>query len=75
MRAIVWTKTTCPYCVKAKQLLQQYNIMFEERNIQETWTKQDLLNVVPNARTVPQIFIDQKYIGGYTDLVDYFSSL
>jgi glutaredoxin len=75
MLAIIWTKTTCSFCVKAKKLLEKHNISYEERNIEKNWTKQDLLNIVPNARTVPQIFIDKAYVGGYTDLVDYINSL
>jgi len=75
MTAIIWTKTTCPFCVEAKKLLDENGILWEERNIQKDWTKEDLLQVVPFARTVPQIFIDNKHIGGYTDLVDYFKDL
>lgn len=75
MKAVVWTKTTCPFCVEAKKLLDRSNISYEERNIQTDWQKEDLLKVVPHARTVPQIFIDNKLIGGYTDLVDYLNNL
>lgn len=75
MKAIVWTKTSCPFCVKAKNFLTEKGILWEERNIEKNWTKEELLQSVPNARTVPQIFIDNKHIGGYTDLVDYFKNL
>ena len=36
-------------------------------------SKEDLLKVVPNAKTVPQIFIEDRYIGGYTELMEYFA--
>lgn len=75
MKAVVWSKTTCPFCVKAKDLLKEHNVEYEERNILTDWSKDDLLAAVPNARTVPQIFIDEKLIGGYNDLVDYFNNL
>lgn len=75
MKAIIWTKTDCTFCVEAKKLLLQSDFFLEERNIQTNWTKEDLLKVVPNARTVPQIFIDNEYVGGYTDLVDYINNL
>ena len=68
MKAIVWSKDSCPYCVQAKMLLTQKGIEFEERKIGDGWTKEQLLEVVPNARTVPQIFLDGKYIGGFTEL-------
>ena len=69
MKAIVWSKTPCPYCDQAKALLKSKNIEFEERNITSgNWTKEQLLEAVPNARTVPQIFLDDQLIGGFTEL-------
>ena len=69
MKAIVWSKDACPYCVQAKALLSQKGIEFEERNIMKgTWTKEQLLESVPTARTLPQIFLDDNYIGGFTEL-------
>jgi len=69
MKAIVWSKTPCPYCDQAKALLKMKGIEFEERNITEgTWSKEQLLEAVPNARTVPQIFLDEQLIGGFTEL-------
>ena len=68
MKAIVWSKNTCPYCVQAKTLLSQKGIEFEERKIGEGYTKEDLLEAVPNARSVPQIFLDGELVGGFTEL-------
>lgn len=68
MRAIVWSKDNCPYCVQAKALLNQKNIQFEERKIGDGWTKEQLLEAVPAARTVPQIFLDGELVGGFTEL-------
>lgn len=67
-KAIVWSKYQCPYCDQAKALLKQKGIVFEERKIGDGWTKEDLLEAVPTARTVPQIFIDDELIGGFTEL-------
>ena len=74
MTAIVWSKTTCPFCVRAKELLEEHNIPYEERMLGEGWTREQLLRQVPNARTVPQIFIENNYIGGYNELVEHLSS-
>jgi glutaredoxin 3 len=71
MKATVWSKYQCPYCDQAKALLTQKGIEFEERKIGDGYTKEDLLEAVPTARTVPQIFLGEKHIGGYTDLVKY----
>ena len=66
--AIVWSKDQCPYCDQAKALLKSRNIEFEERNVSQDWTREQLLEAVPNARTVPQIFLDQELVGGFTEL-------
>jgi glutaredoxin 3 len=68
MRAIVWSRNQCPYCDQAKNLLKLKGIEFEERNISLDYTKEQLLEAVPNARTVPQIFLDGELIGGFTEL-------
>ena len=68
MRAIVWSKNACPFCDQAKNLLKLNGIEFEERNISTDWTREQLLEAVPDARTVPQIFLDQQLIGGFTEL-------
>jgi len=68
MKAIVWSKDQCPYCDQAKALLKSRNIEFEERNIMHAWTKEQLLEAVPNARSVPQIFLDDQLVGGFTEL-------
>jgi glutaredoxin 3 len=69
MKAIVWSKDACPYCVQAKNLLQLKGIQYEERNItQGTWTREQLLESVPNARTLPQIFLDDELVGGFNEL-------
>ena len=68
MKAIVWSKDSCPFCVQAKALLTQRGIEYEERNVSKDWTKEQLLAVVPDARTLPQIFLDDEYIGGFTEL-------
>jgi glutaredoxin 3 len=68
MKAIVWSKNQCPFCVQAKALLESRGIEFEERNVSTDWTKEQLLEAVPTARTLPQIFLDDNYIGGFTEL-------
>jgi len=71
MKAIVWSKYHCPYCDQAKALLTHKGIAFEERKIGDGYTREDLLAAVPTARTVPQIFLDDVLIGGFTELRDH----
>jgi len=68
---IVWSKYYCPYCDQAKALLKQKGIPFEERKIGDGWTKEELLESVPSARTVPQIIINGQSIGGFNELKEY----
>jgi glutaredoxin 3 len=74
-KAIVWSKYHCPYCDQAKALLGQRAIPFEERKIGDGWSKEELLEEIPTARTVPQIIIDGKLIGGYDDLKKYINEI
>jgi glutaredoxin 3 len=73
MKAIIWSKYHCTFCDQAKKLLEQNKIPYEERKIGDGYTKEELLEAVPNARTVPQIFLDDKLIGGYTELKQFLS--
>jgi glutaredoxin 3 len=66
--AIVWSKDSCPFCVQAKALLESKGIEYEERNVSQDWTREQLLEAVPTARTLPQIFLDQELVGGFTEL-------
>ena len=69
---IVWSKPMCPYCDMAKNLLKQKEISYEERKIGEGWTREQLLEALPNVRSVPQIIINGKAIGGYQELKVFF---
>ena len=68
MKAIVWSKDQCPYCVQAKALLESHGIEYEERNVSQDWTREQLLEAVPTARTLPQIFLGEELVGGFTEL-------
>ena len=68
MKAIIWSKPNCPQCTSAKQLLKLNNIEYEEKNIADGHKIQDLLALVPNAKTMPQVWLDDEHIGGYLEL-------
>jgi glutaredoxin len=75
MKVVIWSKYHCPYCDQAKALLTQRNIQFEERKIGDGYSKEDLLEAVPTARTVPQIFIDEQLVGGFTELKQHLEKV
>ena len=65
-------KYRCSYCDRAKALIEQKGYKYESINIEEDNNIDILLEKNKYARTMPQIFINDKLIGGYTDLVKYF---
>ena len=68
-KAEVWSQENCPACQEAKRLLTSYAIEYTECMIGVgTYTKKDLIEKVPNARSVPQIFLDGEYVGGLPEL-------
>ena len=72
-KIVVWSRDNCPYCVRAKNLLSVKGLEYEERNISEgVWSREQLLEACPGARTVPQIVMDGLVVGGYDKLEEYF---
>lgn len=65
----VYSTTFCPYCVRAKQLLERKGVAFTEINMdQEAPEVRVELTQKTNHRTVPQIFINDQFIGGFDQL-------
>ena len=65
----IYTKFGCPYCSRAKQLLSAKGQDFIEYDVTMGGPKKSEMSVrAPNARTVPQIFIGDQYVGGSDDL-------
>jgi glutaredoxin 3 len=65
---LIYTKEVCPYCVRAKSLLQRKGIPFNEIKITNDATKEEMMKKSGGRMTVPQIFIGEKSIGGCDDL-------
>lgn len=64
----IWTKDYCPYCNRAKALLDSLNCKYEEIDITNTPERIEELKTLSSALTVPQIFVDGKFIGGCSDI-------
>jgi glutaredoxin 3 len=70
-RVKVYSTGICPFCQKTKQLLQKWNIPYEEVRIDlDRNAQREFIQVTNGARTVPQIVIDGKCIGGFDDLTE-----
>ena len=65
---IVLTSPTCSYCHAAKNLLQQQGIDYQEVDLLKSGEQAQQLLIQSGQRTVPQIFINKKPIGGFTEL-------
>ena len=65
----IYSSEHCPYCVMAKQLLDRKGIIYKEIRVDLNPEKRQEMLKKSRQRTVPQIFINNKSIGGYTDLL------
>jgi len=67
---VMYTTTICPYCVRAKMLLQRKGVDYEERRIEGDRELMREMLERSKRRTVPQIFIDDYHVGGFDDLAE-----
>jgi glutaredoxin 3 len=66
----IYTKTTCPYCWRAKHLLNAKGVAYEEIVVDFGGPEKQLMIQRANGRmTVPQIFIGERHVGGCDDLM------
>lgn len=64
----IYSKDECPWCDRAKSLLEFHDVKFNEIKIGRDITRDEFLKQVPNVRTVPQIFVNGTRLGGFDDL-------
>ncbi|MCB0364428.1 MAG: glutaredoxin 3 [Bdellovibrionaceae bacterium] len=67
-KVTIYTWTVCPYCVRAKNLLNDKGVTFEEINLDGKDDELQALRARTGFKTIPQIFIGEEFIGGYSDL-------
>ena len=63
----IWGRPSCSFCERAKSLCDQYDLKYDYITIDGPEKLQELQEQVPGVRTVPQIFWNGKYVGGYTE--------
>lgn len=67
----IYSTGTCPICDKTKQLLNKWNIPYNELRVdQDTAALREMAKLTNGARAVPQIAIDGKWIGGFSELTE-----
>ena len=64
-KVVMYSKDSCPFCVRAKNLLNQKGVQFEEINLEGKQAELDALKKRTGQMTVPMIFINDKLIGGF----------
>lgn len=69
-KVTIYTKDYCPYCDRAKEYLSSRGIAFEEIDVTRDPQAYAQLRERTHHMTVPQIFIGEQFVGGYTDMID-----
>lgn len=69
IKVVIYSKQPCPYCVRAKEFFKERGIPFEEIDLTDNFDEVEALKKKTNHMTMPQIFIDDAFIGGYSDLI------
>ena len=72
-QAIVYGTTTCPYCERAKMVLTQKGYTYDFINLQELGKTAEEVTGRP-VKTVPQIYIEGQYVGGFQEMMEYFNN-
>lgn len=68
-KVTVYSGPSCPYCVRAKDLLKRKGVAFEEINVKaDPAQMEEMLKLSNGRRTIPQIFINGQHVGGSDDL-------
>lgn len=67
-KVTVYTKENCPFCVRAKDLLHRKGVAFEEIPVEGRDDLRTWLVETTGQRTVPQVFVGERSLGGYTDV-------
>jgi len=76
MEIIIYSKNNCPFCNKAKHLVKTLGYEYTEKKMEEFDSPQAMLeDIGKQVRTMPQIKIDDKLVGGYNQLVEYFADM
>ncbi len=66
----LYTSDWCPYCQRARDLLKQKNVNFSEINVEDEPKFREEMIARSKRRTVPQIFIGDRHVGGCDDLFE-----
>jgi len=76
MEIIIYSKQNCTFCTKAKNLIKNLGLEYTEKKMEDFVSSEAMLeDIGKQVRTMPQIKIDNKLIGGYNQLVEHFADM
>ena len=64
---VIYGKSACGFCLRAKKLAERYGMEYEYKNIDFEQYRTEMYGLKPDAETVPQIWWNDKYLGGYNE--------
>lgn len=75
----IYSKPNCPQCVEAETIAQKICVedahTYNKLTIESDFSREELFEIFPNARTFPQIMIDDTPVGGLNDFVEYLQNI
>ena len=76
MEIVIYSKENCTFCTKAKNLVKKLGLEYTEKKMEDFESTEAMLeDIGKQVRTMPQIKIDDKLIGGYNQLVEHFADM
>ena len=69
-KIVIYTTTTCPYCVRAKALLDRKGATYQEISAEDPNIREEMIQKAGGRKTVPQILIGDFHVGGCDDLYE-----
>jgi len=76
MKIVIYSKNNCQFCTKAKQLVKTLCLEYVEKSLEKDFDSNPIKlveDIGKQVRTMPQIKIDDKLVGGYNQLIEYFA--
>ena len=76
MKIVIYSKNNCQFCTKAKHLVKTLGLEYVEKSLEKDFDSNPVKlveDIGKQVRTMPQIKIDDKFVGGYNQLIEYFA--
>ena len=73
MKIVIYSKTNCHFCTKAKELLTKLGLEYTEKKMEDFSSVDAMLkDIGKKVKSMPQVKIDEQLVGGYNQLLEYF---